>query len=1818
MQTRHFLVTVIAAVVIFTACNRSAVSLSYTNAKDEVPQLGNLIFRFDKSLVKDSLLNIWDSTDYISFEPKIPGRFRWESPDQLVFSPSQPLAPATSYTASVKSPVLKFSKYDKVSGGDDIKFHTPDLMLDNSQVIWMLQDETSRMAVPQVDLYFNYRVDPSALKDKLKIELDGSRADLAPVTLSPDHKISFRIQGLKQEDKDLSAKVVIEKGLKPESGTNATAEPITASFSIPSPYILTIQNLTSEHDGVEGSVKVTTSQQLANETIKPFIKLDPDVSFTTELTEDGFTIRSDKFDVEKSYTLTILKDLRGKIGGTLKEDYDGSVAFGELEANINFTSRKAVYLSKKGGKNVEVQITSVPKVKLVISKIYENNLLMAERNGYYPRESRPGYASYEDGYYGGDYYDYDNAMLGDVIYEKEIDTRSLPKSGGGRLLNLSQFEDRLPEIKGVYHVMIRSSEDYWVKDSRFISLSDIGIIAKEGQDKIFVFTNSLKTAKPVDGVNVSVYAVNNQLIGTGSTNNEGVAEITYSKKDFSGFRPAMIITKTADDFNYLPFNNTRINTSRFDVGGKRNNASGFDAFVYAERDIYRPGETVNFSVVIRNREWQSPGDIPLKMKFLLPNGKELKSFRKNLNEEGSLESSVEISSAAITGSYTLEVYTSNDVLLASKSFSIEEFVPDRIRVNTKLDKEFLKPDETTKLSINAMNFFGPPAANRNYETEIQVKQKYFSPEKFSDYDFSITNQTSNWDKVVREGKTDAEGNASESFDVSADYINKGILQATFYTTVFDETGRPVSRASSIDIYTQAAFFGIKRDWYYYSPLNQPMKVQLAAVNKDGNAVNAAAKIEVIKHEYNTVLVRSGSYFRYESQENDKLMTENRITVGANTIYSYVPRSPGRYEIRVYVPESNSYVSKEFYSYGSWGSDNNSFEVNTEGNIDIELDKKSYYAGESVKAHFRTPFSGTMLVTMETDHVISYQYVDVSNRDAGIDLKLAGEHVPNVYITATLIKPHELSDIPLTVAHGFKNVMVEEKNRKIPVDIVAAKSVRSKTHQKVKVKAAPGSYVTLSAVDNGVLQITDFKTPDPYNYFYQKKALQVNAFDLYPLLFAEVRPTLSSTGGDGELDMNKRVNPMPAKRVKVVSYWSGIKKANGNGDAEFEFDIPQFSGELRLMAVSYKGQSFGASDNTMTVADPIVISTALPRFLSPGDTVNVPVTLSNTTNKATTISATLDVDGPLKAIGGKQSVTVNAKSEGRAVFSVVADPSIGVGNVKVTVNGLGEKFEDKTEISVRPPSTLQKVTGSGSVAGGSSQRITIGLSDFIPGSTDYNLVVSRSPVLELGEHLRYLVQYPYGCTEQTVSAAFPQLYYGDITDLMQLNLPTGQAGKQQSKLNANSNIIEAIRKIKMRQLFNGAVTLWDGMDKEDWWATVYAAHFLLEARKAGFDVDNGLIETMLGYINNKMKNRELVTYYYNRDQNRKIAPKEVAYGLYVLALAGRSNISAMNYYKAKPEILALDSRYLLSAAYAVAGDKRSFNALLPAAFAGEESVSQTGGSYYSAIRDESIALNALLDVDPGNAQIPVMIKHVSDKLKNTRWLNTQERAFSFLALGKHARAANQSTATAEIKVNARPDDPVGRGKTVAKVDGGKWKGNMNDLKGTNIEITASGSGRLYYLWEAEGISSSGAYKEEDNYLKVRKRFYDRFGNPVSGNTFRQNDLVIIGITLERSYSSTIENVVITDLLPAGFEIENPRTKEIPGMDWIKDASYPTALDVRDDRIHFFVDAYNNKQTYYYAVRAVSPGQYKMGPVSADAMYKGEYHSYHGAGIIKIIQ
>jgi uncharacterized protein YfaS (alpha-2-macroglobulin family) len=384
---------------------------------------------------------------------------------------------------------------------------------------------------------------------------------------------------------------------------------------------------------------------------------------------------------------------------------------------------------------------------------------------------------------------------------------------------------------------------------------------------------------------------------------------------------------------------------------------------------------------------------------------------------------------------------------------------------------------------------------------------------------------------------------------------------------------------------------------------------------------------------------------------------------------------------------------------------------------------------------------------------------------------------------------------------------------------------------------------------------------------------------------------------------------------------------------------------------------------------------------------------------------------------------------------------------------------------------------------------------------------------------------------------------------------------------------------------------------------------MEARKAGFEVNGKTVERLLEYLKYKLTRRETEILYYNETLKKEIAAKEIAYSLYVLATAGQTQLPTMNYYKAHPELLSIDSKYLLAASYILAGSPVQGKQVLPAAFSDERSNQSTGGSFYSWIRDEAISLNALLDTDPANPQVGILARHLSEQLQAEKYLNTQENAFSMLALGKLARNANRTTATAGVFAGA---------KQISTSTGSATKADLKAWLGAPLSLKVKGKGAYYYFWESSGIAADGSYVQEDSYLRVRRIFYDRSGREISSNSFRQNDLVIVRVSLEALQSRPIDNIAITDMLPAGLEIENTRLNEMPEMKWIRDAEEPDYMDIRDDRVSFFTTATPARKHFYYMVRAVSPGVFHLGPVQADAMYHGDYHSYHGAGIVRVTE
>jgi uncharacterized protein YfaS (alpha-2-macroglobulin family) len=1789
---RFLLPTIFAASLLWlTSCNQqNKVTLIGSNCADEMPQRTNLTFSFNKDLINDSLMQAggWQQEKFIKFTPNIDGFYRWESNNTLVFSPSSALPPATSFTAEITDAVCKFSKF-KLGKIAVLNFHTAAQRLENFSAQWTIINPSTKEIGIQADLYFTYPQSTTSLEKFISLSVNKKELPFSFSQTENSQKCALIVKGIQPTDKEYEIAVEIKKGLLPIDGKNETKEPLKASYTLASPFELTIGNIEAAHDGLEGNITIFTSQKIVNSNMKSLLKISPSINFNVQSTDEGMQITSSEFDASKVYEISIAKGLKGIIGGEMKDSYFNTVSFGKLEPSIAFNDKSATYMSAKGNKNLLVNIVNVPKVKLIIRKVYENNILPALRYG-------AGGSYYDDedyGNYGASY------AASDIVYEEEINTNRLPKKGESRILNFN-FKDKLPEFKGIYHASLRSTDDYWINDSRIISLSDVGLIARQTQNSIIVFANSISTAKSLGGIECKVFGNNNQLIGNAITDNNGNATIQLKKVNAPGFYPALVTAKSANDFNYISLRDSRIETSRFDVGGKSLSTTSLDAFVYGERDMYRPGETINLSAIVRTSEWKTAGEIPVKMKFSLPNGMEFKSLKKILNEQGSFEVSFDLPPNAITGSYLFELFTANDVLLASKSILVEEFMPDRIKVATQLEKELIELNEPIVIKGNAQNLFGTAAAERNYEVELQLNYFNFAPKNFPKYNFSLSNLDGYFQSTTKQGTTDATGSFKESFALPENIANKGILKASLFTTVFDETGRPVNRFNTASIFTQNIFLGIQHSDYYYQPLNENIRFGIIAVNSKEQTTSSKAKVQIIKHEFKTVLAKSWDYFRYESQVDDKILTEQTIDVsGQNTVFNFVPKTPGEYEIRVSLPEAQSYVQQRFYSYGSWGGSSSNFEVNKEGNIDIEIDKESYKNGEQAKLLFKTPFNGKMLVTVERDEVMEKFYLNVENRTATATLQLNARHMPNAYVTATLFKAHTVSEMPLTVAHGFKNIAVAEPSRKINVQIEAPEKIRSNTHQKIAVKGAPNSFITLAVVDEGILQITDYKSPDPYSFFYSKRALEVKGYDFYANLFPEIKTSVISVGGDG-FDLSKRTNPITNKRVKLVRYWSGIKQTNSLGNAVFEFDVPQFNGELRLMAVNYVNEKFGSAESFMKVADPIVISAGLPRFLSPGDEADVSLTLSNTTRQPMNVKISIETAGALalKSIeNGALSIAPN--SEARTEFKVMANNTIGNAKVKVKAATNNESFVDETEITVRPAASLQKIFGSGELQAGENKIITLGTNDFIKGTESYTLIVSNSPLASFGKNLAELIQYPYGCTEQITAAAFPQIYFSELSDAIGAN-------KQSTKA-ASYNITEAIKKIKLRQLYTGGIALWDNEGKENWWASVFAAHFLVEAKQNGYEVEDNFLNKLLLYLESKLRNKEMFKYYFNRGQSKMLAAREIPYSLYVLSLAGKPQQSTMNYYQSNKQLLAADGKYLLAAAYALNGDKSKLNELQANSFSIEVSDKDVSNSFGSDLRDEALALDVLLQVQPDNNQIPVMAKQVAEGLKSRKYLSTQELVFSINALGKLAKRDGANNVTAIVKNN---------GKLIGEMKNNSLKILPQQLKNNQVEISVNGNGKAYYFWEASGISASGNIKEEDSYLKVRRTFYDRYGRAISNNEFKQNDLVVVGISLENSFGRNIENVVITDMLPAGFEIENPRTKEIPGMNWIKNENYPIYTDVRDDRINLFVNAGKTKQTYYYAVRAVSPGIYKLGILSADAMYAGEYHSYSGSGKVVI--
>ncbi len=1755
--------TVSAFLLVASGCggNKSVLRVKSVGFGDEVRPLQNLTFKFNRPVGK--VAGGWQTTTkYVRFEPQVPGAFRWLSEDELAFSPAQGFLPATAYSAVLDPEALKTLAGNVEIEAKTLRFRTPELKIVNCDFYWAKGGRTGKPAVAAAAVKFNYAVSPKDLQKFLTATHESKSTDVKVYGQATAETMDVQFSAVPFKSADLTLNV--GAGMPVPGAPQPSAQVLAFAGALNDPEELVHFRSDSEHDGAEGVIRLYFSQALLA-TNAVYVQQKPQYYWDDPTPFTNFKISYERnylelrgpFDAGERYEITVAAGLTGVAGGKINEKINVVVGFSGVGKLVRFAQAKSIYLSAKGEKNIGIEIAGMDSFRLKIVKIYQNNLIpyLNLSGPYDPDADYPRFETYHTDF------------LGDEIVNKVVETKFLPQKNNKYFLNLD-ISDPKSDYKGAYIVAVADDNEYWNQAARMIVVTDVGLVARQSENETIVFTQSLATAEALAGVNVKLLSKNNQTLAEGKTSSDGTVKLEIKDRSFE---PAMIAAEKDGDFNFLYFRYTSVETSRFDLAGKPTRGRPYDVYLYGERNLYRPGETAHVQAVVRDFERNTPGGLPLTLKIINPQGQIVAQSLGNADELGGFYYAFNIPPDAPTGVYSVQLFTGDDALVGTYAFNVEEFLPDRLKIVLSSNKSTYFWGENVKTSMDVQHLYGAAAAGAAYEIEAAYIPVDFSPKGYRDYEFSLT-PTLKPAPSVKAGTTDDAGAASQLFTLPDELRDAGKYKIRLYATAFDENARPVYRNHEANLFTQNVFYGIKK-FDNHLKLGNPVQIPLLALTHDEKPTGAQARVKVYRREYESVFEQVRYEWRFVSKRRDVPATDQTISIAqGGSTFTFTPQIPGEYEVRVYKPGAASYVSRVFYAFG-WGETSGGFPVNPDGTIDVVPDKDAYQTGQKAKTLFKTPFDGTLLVTVERDKVFEYKRIKTRNQTAEMEFFLKDIHVPNVYVTATLFRPMSDDGIPLTVAHGYQNLKVENPAKKLPMTVTAPATSGSNTTLNIAVKTAPGAALTVAVVDEGILQIKNTPSPDPYAYFYAPRALESESYDLYAKLFPEIAMMRNKTSGsDAEGGMGRRNNPFTARRPKLTTFFSGPVRADGAGNYVFSVKLPSFSGTLRVMAAAWKGDAFAGGEAFVKVADPVVVSNGAPRFLAPGDTALVPVTLANTTNQAVNTTVSLSAKGGCKVVGtAEASVNLGANREQTVKFRVAAT---GLGEARLTATA--GKFGDEALLTVRPAAPLSRVVESGRVEKGEK---TLDFShDFLPQSVQTRLIVSRFPVVEFGKDFSDLLEYPHGCAEQTVMTAFPQLYLSELAKTLQRAKGTRLVGKSAAPAD---NVKAAIAKLQAMQKPDGGIAYWPGGVEVNDWATVCAAHFLIEAEKAGYAVNAGAVAGLKSYLERIAVNPQ-------KNPN-KLYRRECVYALFVLALAGEKPIATLNYYRERWDELTHESRELLRGAYRLAGANAPERDRTEIRWDYE---SEDGGSFSSPIRDLALMVYVAQEIGETNEAFD-WARRLSELIKQKQRLNTQEAGFAIMALGKLTRAVDFS-ADAKVIVEGKTH-PLKSGQDLTFTD---------NLAGKKVVVQTTGP--VYYLKEIEGVPT-GKAKVENTNLTVRKSYFSRTGAPLDGTNFQQNDLVVVKLSVSVPSGETVKNVAITDLLPACFEAENPRLTQARELHWISDRSYPDYFDLREDRIHFYATVSGTEKHFYYAARVTGAGRFELGPVAAEAMYLTDYRA-----------
>ena len=1332
------------------------------------------------------------------------------------------------------------------------------------------------------------------------------------------------------------------------------------------------------------------------------------------------------------------------------------------------------------------------------------------------------------------------------------------------------------------------SDSYYFNkvEGKNVLATNLGLVAMLGQDNdMTVLVHNIQNTEPERGVTVTAYNYQHQALASGTTDDKGQVRL-----DLSSGRPFYLIASQGTQRSYLRVDNgSALSLSSFDVSGEVVQ-KGIKGFIYGERGVWRPGDTLHLGFMLNDRAKQLPAEHPVVMELYNPLGQMYARKTQTRGELGLYVFDFVTEADAPTGAWNVKAQAGG--VSFSKRLRIESIKPNRLKIALSMPEKTLLRGEPMDARLHVEWLQGAIARNLKYDIQGTFIATPTTFEGYKGFYFDDPSRVFNTEESkLISGVTNERGDATVQARFELGSTAPGMLLANLVTRVYEESGD----------------FSIDADRMLYSPyrryagIKSPQKDK-EQLNTGTNYTYEVASVDYLgKPQANTELdvkvykvywhwwwdSNSSGLANYVSDSYNKPVKTFAVRTdgdGRGTFQlSFPDKEWGTYFISVKDKESKH--STGVMSYFDWPY--NEGRRNTDGSesatmLSFKTDKDSYTPGEKMVVTFPSTKGSRAIISIENGvRVLSLTEHTCEDKQTTVRLDVTKDMQPNAYVYITLLQPHGITknDLPIRLYGVVPFTVTSPESHLTPV-IQSPAELKPDASYTISVSEKNGKEMayTLAIVDEGLLDLTRFRTPEPWKAFNAREALGVNTWDLYNYVVGAYGgriEQLFSIGGDDALNKGPKAI---VNRFKPVVRFDGPFLLKKGKTARHTYQMPNYNGRVKIMVVAGNGEAYGHADKSVMVRKPVMLLGTLPRVIGVGEEMVVPATVFATEDGVGAVNVSIACSSNMEVVGeATRSLSFERKGDQQASFRIRVKKNPGIGKVTITATGKGDKSVYETELEIRTVRRPQVKVTAATLEAGKSWKETVAM----PGATGTNqltLEVSDIAPVNVSSRLSYLLGYPHGCLEQITSKGFPQLYISSFTDLT----------LQQAK-STEEAVKEVIRRLRSYQTVDGAFAYWPGGTSSNGWGTVYATHFLLEASKKGYLVPEAMKQSVLNNLRRVARNWKPVTSYYKDSEEAT-----QAYRLYVLALAGSPEMGAMNRLKEMKDLTSM-SRWSLASAYALVGREDVAQDLISKTTALPSGYSEYDETFGSDVRDQSIQLMTLCLLDKGK-EAATLVEELSKQLSSDDWLSTQSTAFALVALSDYL---------AKYRVDGAMDFTYACGGKdgQVKTDKNIWSETLLDKAGTSasVELKNTGKSTLFARIITEGIPEQGEEKAYANGVSLAVSYVDLNGSPVNVAQLEQGTNFSAVVTVKNPSARGYNNLVLSEIFPAGWEILNTRFLNESVTDSL--SAGVNYQDIRDDRVYSYIDRLpaGSQVTVKINLCAVYPGRFYLPPVYCEAMY-----------------